>query len=215
MLVLLTAAVFPTPHERCPLSSAHAGALSADPDVGGSGPVEDSSSSGICRTNATVEWELLHTWAAINNLGLDWDLSGLSSLPASCPAWGVECDGPTSRVISLDLSGRSFPCDGTPGGCQLLPGMFSLEGLSALKLLRLSHTSFAVNLNADLSGLVLLEVLDLQYMHNLVGTLDPALPDQMPRLIELHLAASRTGLVSVCLAWGTLWQERLLGGLAH
>lgn len=167
--------------------------------------------SGICRTNATLEWELLHTWAAINNLGLDWDLAGLSSLPASCPASGVDCDGPTSRVISLDLSGRSFPCDGAPGGCQLLPAMFALEGLSALKVLNLSRTNFAVGLNADLSGLVLLEVLDLGHMHNLAGTLDPAWPDQMPRLTELHLAKSRTGLVSVCLVVGDTVAGYVLG----
>jgi hypothetical protein len=156
--------------------------------------------SGICRTNATLEWELLHTWAVNSNLGLNWDLAGLSSLPASCPAWeGVNCDVTTSRVTSLDLSGRSFPCDGTPGGCQLLPGLFSLEGLSALKLLHLARTSFHLNLNTDLSGLILLESLDLGLMPNLAGTLDAGWPEQMPLLIELYLVGSRTGLVSFCL----------------
>jgi hypothetical protein len=34
----------------------------------------DANPSGICRTDATLEWELLANWADSFNLGLNWDM---------------------------------------------------------------------------------------------------------------------------------------------
>jgi hypothetical protein len=63
-------------------------------------------------------------------------------------------------------------------------------GLTALKSLNLSHTSFTIDTDTDLSGLFLVEVLDLRYMPNLVGSLNPAWFEQMPKLKELLLSGN-------------------------
>jgi hypothetical protein len=68
--------------------------------------------------------------------------------------------------------------------------MFTDNGLTALKALNLSYTSFAIDTDTNLSGLLLLEVLDLRYMPNLVGSLNPAWSEQMPRLQELWLSGN-------------------------
>jgi hypothetical protein len=112
-------------------------------------------------------------------------------LPANeCPAWqGVECDPTTQRVISIDVSGKALPCDQNPSGCQLLDGIFSQLGLTALHTLNISHTSFAVDLDAlDLSGMYMLRALDLGHMPNVVGSLNPIWVDWMPLLEQLRLA---------------------------
>ena len=46
----------------------------ADPDLGGT-PPQDTSATGICRSNSTMEWELLHYWNTYAGLGMtSWDI---------------------------------------------------------------------------------------------------------------------------------------------
>lgn len=91
-----------------------------------------------------------------------------------------------------------MPCDQDPGGCQLLDGIFSQLGLTALHTLNMSHTSFAADLDTlDLSGLFMLRTLHLRQMPNVIGSsLSPSWVDWMPALEVLHLAGLTSAVSS-------------------
>lgn len=111
----------------------------------------------------------------------------------SCPTvWEhVTCDSVTQRPTGIDLSELPLGCDQAVGGCQFLPDMFSGTGLTALHVLKLSHTSLALNMNLmDLSGLLMLKVLDLRFMPNLEGALNPLWAEWMPGIEEFYLAVA-------------------------
>lgn len=66
-------AIINMPHALC----LHICLQHADPAYNASHTVEETSLSGICRANETQELELLYTWATLNNLGLNWNMSEL------------------------------------------------------------------------------------------------------------------------------------------
>lgn len=41
----------------------------------------DQSTTGICRTNSTFEYELLDYWNTMAGLGLNWNMGELETLP--------------------------------------------------------------------------------------------------------------------------------------
>jgi hypothetical protein len=69
--------------------------------------------------------------------------------------------------------------------------MFSGTGLTALEGVNLSRTSFALDMDTmDFSGMLLLRFLDLRFMPNLVGTLNPLWGEWMPRMQEFYMAGA-------------------------
>lgn len=112
---------------------------------------------------------------------------------AACPyGWAaISCDSATSRVVGINLGAWQLPC--AQPGCNVLPGLFSVDGLTALRVLNLSRTSFALQLNSlDVSGLSMLQVLDLSKMPNVWGSLPADWPSYMPGLAELRLSGLQT-----------------------
>lgn len=125
----------------------------------------------------------------------------IASAGSACPtSWErVTCDNTTQRPIGIDLSGVPLNCDTAIGGCQFPPGIFSGTGLTALHSLNLARTSFTLDMDTmDFSGMLLLRYLDLRYMPNLVGPLNPLWGEWMPRMQEFYMAGAVNVVCDVC-----------------